>query len=142
MRLDVSDVKTVRWTVFTIGVTQSKEYGAGGCAARHGRLCDGDRDEGERDRRSGFDATPAAYRGRCYPPFHARRRTKEDDTGGREMRVSTPPARKLGGFDRNGRLRQRQGRALFRCAPLLLAERVGFEPTWACAQTDFESAPL
>ena len=26
--------------------------------------------------------------------------------------------------------------------PLLLAERVGFEPTWACAQTDFESAPL
>ncbi|MBR4769488.1 MAG: hypothetical protein IK090_00990, partial [Clostridia bacterium] len=27
---DVSDVKTVRWTVFTSGVTQSKEYGAGG----------------------------------------------------------------------------------------------------------------
>lgn len=40
---DVSDVKTLRWSVFTSGVTQSKEYGAGGCAARHGRLCDGDR---------------------------------------------------------------------------------------------------
>ena len=30
MGFDVSDVKTVRWTVFTSGVTQSKEYGAGG----------------------------------------------------------------------------------------------------------------
>ena len=40
---DVSDVKTIRRSVFTIGVPQSKEYGAGGYAARYGRLCDGDR---------------------------------------------------------------------------------------------------
>ena len=78
---DVSDVKTVRRSVFTIGVTQSKECGAGGYAARHGRLCDGDR-------------RPAGGR---YPPFHARQREKENDFGGREMRVSAAPRRKLKG---------------------------------------------
>ena len=78
-RLDVSDVKKVRWTVLTIGVTQSKEYGAGGCAARHGRLCDGDR-------------MPA---GRRYSPFHACRRGKGSRIGWREMRVFAAPRRKL-----------------------------------------------
>ena len=69
---EVSDAKTLRRSVFASGVPQSKEYGAGGYAARHGRLCDGDRDESESDRRMGFDA-PASGR---YPQFHARQRER------------------------------------------------------------------
>ena len=68
----------------------------------------------------GFDATPATYRGRCYPPFHARQKEKENYKGGREMRVSTPPARKLGGFEAALRLRQ-TGRA---------PPREGARPVW------------
>ena len=43
----------------------------------------------------GFDA-PAGGR---YPPFHARKREKENKLGWREMRVSAPPSRKLEGFE-------------------------------------------
>ena len=52
---DVSDVKTVQWTVFTSGVTQSKEYGAGGTT------------HATDDYATGTEAAD----GTRYPPFHA-----------------------------------------------------------------------
>ena len=92
---DVSDVKTVRWTVFTSGVTPSKECGAGGYAARHGRLCDGDR-------------MPAGGR---YPPFHARPIAEGNRIGRREKRVCAAPRCKLGEFESKLDLTQNPARA-------------------------------
>ena len=60
----------------------------------HGRLCDGDRDEGKRSGGCGIRRAAGAR----YPPFHARRRAKGGGKGWRETRVSAPPSRKLGGL--------------------------------------------
>ena len=81
MDSDVSDVKTIRRSVFTIGVPQSKEYGAGGYAARYGRLCDGDR-------------MPASGGYHRLSPDGEGRRAVQD---GERLRVSAAPQRKLGG---------------------------------------------
>ena len=105
MRFDVSDVKTLRWSVFTIGVTQSKEYEAGGYAARLGRLCDGDRKTRKR----------LAATHRLSPEIEIREALPD----GERLRVFVAPRQKLGEFDIERISVTKGAHRLAACAPFV-----------------------